>query len=79
MAPMLSHQRIGEQDTGTPSSYKRARYHLTSATALARALYSASVLDQARVFCFLQPQDMRLSSTKTQKPQVECRSSRQPA
>ena len=45
---MLSHHKMGDLDTGAPSSDKRAGNHLTSATALARALYLASVLERAQ-------------------------------
>ena len=76
MAPMLSHHSTRKQVTRAPSSKRRAHNHLVSAAALARALYSASVLDRATVFCFLQPQEMRLLSRNTQKPPVERRSSR---
>ena len=75
---MLSHHSTGEQVTGAPSSKRGAHSHLVSTTALARALYSASVLDRAMVFCFLQPQEIRLSPRNTQKPPVERQSSRHP-
>ena len=68
---MLSHHRTGELEIGIPSSHRRARNHLTSAAALAKALYLASILDRATVFCFLQPQEIRLLPKKTQKPPVD--------
>ena len=67
---MLSHHSTGEQVTGAPSSKRRVHSHLVSAVALARALYSTSVLDRATVYCFLQPQEMRLSPRNTQMPQL---------
>jgi len=75
---MLSHHNTREQVTGAPSSKRRAHNHLVSTTALARALYSASVLDRATVFYFLQAQEIRLSPRNTQKPPVERQSSRHP-
>ena len=68
---MLSHHSTGEQVTGAPNLKRRAHSHLVSAAALARALYSASVLDRATIFCFLQPQEIRLSPRNTQKPPIE--------
>ena len=76
---MLSLHSTGEQVTGAPSSKRRAHNHLVFAAALARALYSASVLDRATVFRFLQPQEMRLLPRNTQKPSIERRSLRHPA
>ena len=68
---MLSHHRTRELEIGIPSSHRKACNHLTSTTALARALYSASILDRATAFCFLQPQEIRLLPGKTQKPPVD--------
>ena len=61
---MLSHHKTGQVETNAPSSDKREHNHLTLAAVLARALYSASILDQATVACFLQPQEIRLTSKK---------------
>ena len=67
MAPMLSHHKTGLVETEAPSSEKREHNHMTLAVALARALYSASVLDRAILACFLQPQEIRLAPKKMQK------------
>ena len=61
---MLSHQRTVEDGGGWPSSVRREWSHLTSAAALARALYSASVLERATVACFLQLQEIRFLPKK---------------
>jgi hypothetical protein len=52
---------------------------MTSAVALARDLYSASVLDLETVACFIALQDIRLGPRKTAKPPVDLLSSGQPA
>ena len=75
---MLSHHRTRELEIGIPSSNKRACNHLTSTEALAKALYSAFVLDRATVYYFLQPHEIRLLPRKTPKPPVGCRSSQHP-
>ena len=67
MAPMLSHHKTGQVETEAPSSDKREHNHMTSAVALARALYSTFVLDQAIVACFLQPKEIRLAPKKNAK------------
>ena len=66
VAPMLSHQRIGEVDLERPSSRRRDWSHLTSAAALESALYSTSVLDRATVAYFLQLHEIKLRPRKTQ-------------
>ena len=66
IAPMLSHQRVGEVECEKPSSRSRDWSHLISATALARALYLALVLDRATVAYFLQLQEIKLRPRKTQ-------------
>lgn len=52
---------------------------MTSAAATARARYSASVLDRARVGCFFADQETILFTIKTQWPDVERRLIGQPA
>jgi len=53
--------------------------HITSAVALAKDLYSASVLDLDTVAYFLAHQDIRLLPKNTAKPPVERLSSGHPA
>ena len=65
MALMLSQHKTGQVEIDAPSSDKREHNHLTFVAVLARALYSASILDQATVACFLQPQEIRLTSKNT--------------
>jgi len=52
---------------------------MTSAVALARALYSASVLDLDTVACFLALHEIRLEPRKIAKPPVDFLSSEHPA
>jgi hypothetical protein len=52
---------------------------MISALARAMLMYSASVLDQATVCCFLELHDTRFDPRKIQKLEVERRSSGQPA
>jgi hypothetical protein len=52
---------------------------MTSAVALARDLYSASVLDLDTVACFLALQEIILGPKNTAKPPVDLLSSTQPA
>ena len=67
MAPMLSHHKTGQVEIEAPSLDKGEHNHLTLAAALACALCSASVLDQAIMAFFLQPQEIRLAPKKMQK------------
>jgi hypothetical protein len=48
---------------------------MTSAVALAMALYSASVLERDTIFCFLANQEIRLGPKNTAKPHVDFLSS----
>ena len=52
---------------------------MISAVALAKALYSASVLDLESIACFVAHHDMRLGPENTAKPPVEHLSSKHPA
>src|SRR5512142_417684 len=52
---------------------------MTSAVALANALYSASVLERETVACFLALHDIKLKPRKIAKPPVERLSSEHPA
>jgi hypothetical protein len=76
---MLSHQSRGGDRRDKPSSCSKDWNHLISAAALARALYSASVLERATVAYFLQLHEMRFLPKKTQKLPVDRRSSLLPA
>ena len=51
---------------------------MSSEVVLAIALYSASVLDQATVGCFLELQETRLCPRYSKKPLVERRSEESP-
>jgi hypothetical protein len=53
--------------------------HMISAVILARALYSASVLDLDTVACFFTVHDMRLLPKKIANPLVDLLSSKHPA
>jgi hypothetical protein len=79
VAPMLSHHKSGGACKVRPSSRKRDCIHLILVAVLARALYSASVLDQATVTCLRQLQEIRFFPRKTQKLPVERLSSLLPA
>jgi hypothetical protein len=50
---------------------------MSSAVALARALYYASVLEHDTVACLRPLQDIKFGPKKMAKPPVECLSSRQ--
>jgi hypothetical protein len=78
VAPILSHHNVRGWVNCIPISEQSDRIHDSSAAALARALYSALVLDLATVCCFLQVQEIKLSPRKIQYPHVERRSSRLP-
>ena len=79
MAPMLSHQRIGEEDSETCSSSSSIRSQYNSAVANAIDLYLASVLDLEAIFCFLALQDMRFWPRNTPYRLVDFLSSGDPA
>jgi hypothetical protein len=79
VAPILSQKRAGADGKKTPSSESKDWSHVSSAAALAIALYSDSVLDQETVGCFLELQEIRFVPRKTQNPEVDFRSSGHPA
>lgn len=62
-----------------PSSLSIDLTHIISAVALAKALYSASVLDRDTVACFFAHQEIKFGPKKTAKPPVDLLSSKQPA
>ena len=62
-----------------PSSLRSASTHINSAVALAKALYSASVLERDTVACFLALHDIKLGPKNIANPPVERLSSGQPA
>ena len=64
VAPRLSQRSWGGAETGKASSLSKVASHRVSEAALARALYSASVLDRATTRCFLELQDMGLEPKK---------------
>jgi hypothetical protein len=76
---MLSHQSWALRGDETCSSFNRVCIHMTSGVALAKVLYSASVLDLDTVACFLALQETRLAPKNTAKPPVDLRSFGHPA
>ena len=50
--------------TGNASSLRRVDNHIVSEAALARARYSASVVDRATAHCFFELQEMGLEPKK---------------
>lgn len=60
-------------------SFNKVYIHMISAVVLAKALYSASVLERDTVACFLALQDTRLDHKNTANPHVDRLSSRLPA
>ena len=60
IASMLSHHKIRLRYKGKPSSVSMDLNQVSSAAALAIALYSASVLLRATVGCCLQLQEIKL-------------------
>jgi hypothetical protein len=79
VAPRLSHHNLANFGPLTPSSFNKVCTHMTSAIALAKDLYSASVLDLETVACFLAVHDIRLEPRNTAKPPVDLLSSEHPA
>jgi hypothetical protein len=59
VAPKLSHHNMGILLSHTSSSHNRDCIHMIFATAFAKALYSASVLDLETVGCFLTLQEIK--------------------
>jgi len=78
-APRLSHHKHAAKGCGIPNSSSNFCTHITSTVALAKDLYSASVLDLETVSYFLAHHDTRLQPRNTAKPPVDRLSSGQPA
>ena len=76
---MLSHHSIGATRIERQISRKSDYNHFSSAVVLAKALYSASVLDLATVAWLRQLQEIKFLLKKTQKQPVKQRSSLFPA
>ena len=79
VAPKLSHHKTGTRCCATPSSLSSDSTQMGSVAPLARALYSASVLDLEIVGCFFELHEIRFGPTKIAKPHVDRRSSGHPA
>jgi len=75
----LSQRRWGDSGTGNARSFKSVDNHIVSEAAIARALYSASVVDRATALCFLELQEMGLEPIKLIYAEVDVRSSTLPA
>ena len=57
-------KQLGDSVTGNASSLRRVDNHIVLEAALARARYSASVVDRATTRCFLELQEMGLEPKK---------------
>jgi hypothetical protein len=79
VVPKLSHYIVGAFDTGNVSSLRRDEIHVSTATVIARLLYSAYVDDLDTVGCFIDDQDTRLELRYITKPVVDLLSSGHPA
>ena len=66
VAPILSHQRVGAWENLRPISEHKDCSQDNSAIVFARALYSASVLEQATVCCVQQFHEIRFWPKKIQ-------------
>ena len=76
---MLSHQRIGEEDSETCSSSSSIQSQYNSSAANAIDLYSTFLLDLKTIFCFLALQDMRFWPRNTPYPLLDFLLSGDPA
>ena len=66
---------VGGERSCRQSSRSKDSIQMSSAMALAKLLYSDSVLDRATVHCFLEDQEMRFDLKKMAYPLIERRSS----
>ena len=74
----LLHHSTGGRHCTTLSSFNTNSIYIALAITFAKALYSATMLDQDTVACFVKLQDMRLELTKTARLLVDRQSHTQP-
>jgi hypothetical protein len=78
LAPIFSHQIQAAGGVEIYNSLRRDWSHITSATALAIDLYSASVLERDTVGCFLALQEIGLDPKNMACPPIDLQSSEHP-
>ena len=70
MTLLLSHKRRGRRSSVIPMSWRRCWSHVISTAVVARARYSASVLERETVGCFFDAHAMQFDPRKMQNPVV---------